>query len=204
MAHPSWNDAYAQGFLPWDTGKPDSLLVAFVKSTKLKPTRALEIGCGTGTNAIWLASKGFDVLGVDLAPLAVEQARAKAKGAKRVRFEVMDILGDAPIKPVGFVFDRGCFHVFDEAKERARFAERVASALKPGGLWLTLVGSTEVKGREMGPPRRTARDIVDAIEPELEVLELRTTEFDTQFGPMKCWTCVSRKRKFPAALATGR
>jgi SAM-dependent methyltransferase len=202
MAHPSWNDSYASGQLPWDTGKPEDLLVEFVSSGGVKPGPTLEIGAGTGTNAIWLADRGFDVLGVDLAPLAVERARAKVDGrALRCRFAALDILAAPPPGgPFQFVFDRGCFHVFDEAGERQRFAEQVAAALAPGGLWLSLIGSTEGPPREVGPPRRSAREITDAIEPVLEIVELRSAEF--RGHEAKAWFCLSRQRAVPAQPST--
>jgi SAM-dependent methyltransferase len=114
MSHPSWNDSYASGEpLPWDTGTPDPMLVEMIEADVIAPGRALEIGCGTGTNAIYLAQHGFDVLGVDISPAAVEIARVKAHGA--CRFETVDFLNDAPPDgPFQFVFDRGCFHTFDE------------------------------------------------------------------------------------------
>src|SRR5438045_7837654 len=91
MAHPSWNERYASGRLPWDTGQPDPLLTEFVTSGGVLPSRTLEIGVGTGTNAIWMAEHGFDVLGVDVSPLAVERAHAKTKGrALRCRFAASD------------------------------------------------------------------------------------------------------------------
>ncbi len=80
MPHPSWNESYASGQVPWDTGQPEPLLVEFVTARGIAPARTLEIGAGTGTNAIWLAQRGFDVLGIDVSPLAVEQARAKIEG----------------------------------------------------------------------------------------------------------------------------
>ena len=122
MPHPSWNESYASGEpLPWDTGTPDPLLVEMIESRAIAPGRTLEIGCGTGTNAIFLAQHGFDVLGVDISEVAVDKARAKAQG--RCRFEVVDFLAAAPAGgPFEFVFDRGCFHVFDDEGERARFA----------------------------------------------------------------------------------
>ena len=79
MVHPSWNESYAAGELPWDTGEPEPLLVEFVTSGRVQPTQTLEIGAGTGTNAVWLAERGFEVLGIDVAPLAVERAIAKSK-----------------------------------------------------------------------------------------------------------------------------
>src|SRR5690349_16681532 len=146
MPHPSWNESYASGNLPWDTGQPEPLLVDFITSgVVVSGQRTLEIGAGTGTNAIWLAERGFDVLGVDVSPLPVERANAKTAGrALSCRFVTLDFLAAPP--PGGrfsFVFDRGCFHVFDEPAERARFAAHVAAVLEPGGLWLSLIGSTE-------------------------------------------------------------
>jgi len=110
MPHPSWNDSYASGQLPWDTGQPEPLLVEFVTSGGVSPARTLEIGAGTGTNAIWLAERGFDLLGVDVSPLAVEQARAKLKDRDlRCRFAPLDFpSATPPDAPFRFVFDRGC------------------------------------------------------------------------------------------------
>ncbi|HUO34995.1 MAG TPA: methyltransferase domain-containing protein, partial [Candidatus Acidoferrum sp.] len=80
MPHRCWNESYASGELPWDTGEPEPLLVEFITAGRVRPTQTLEIGAGTGTNALWLAERGFDVLGIDVAPLAVERATAKLNG----------------------------------------------------------------------------------------------------------------------------
>jgi len=198
MAHPSWNESYASGQLPWDTGDPEPLLVDFVTSGGVAPGPTLEIGAGTGTNSIWMAERGFDVLGVDVAPLAIERAQGKIGGRDlRCRFAVWDILAAAPAGgPFQFVFDRGCFHVFDEADQRERFAAQVAAALAPGGMWLSLIGSTEGPPREVGMPRRSAREVATAIEPAMEIVELRSTEFGDHHA--NAWFCLSRKRTTPA------
>jgi SAM-dependent methyltransferase len=202
MPHPSWNESYASGQLPWDTGQPEPLLVEFITSDGVTPGSALEIGAGTGTNSIWMAERGFDVLGVDVAPLAVERAQAKMQGrALRCRFAASDFLSAPPPGgPFQFVFDRGCFHVFDEPWEREQFAAHVAAVLEPGGLWLSLIGSTEGPPREFGPPRRSAREVTLAIEPALEIVELRSTEFRGHNA--KAWFCLSRPRTMPAASST--
>jgi SAM-dependent methyltransferase len=194
MQPQSWNERYASGELPWDTGLPEPLLVEFVNSGSIAPERTLEIGTGTGTNAIWLAERGFDVLGVDVSSLAVERANAKMDGRDlRCRFATFDFLAaSVPDGPFHFVFDRGCFHVFDEPEERARFAAHVASVLVSGGLWLSLIGSTEGPPRDTGPPRRSALEIVIAIEPALEIVELRSAEFRSHEA--KAWFCLSRQR----------
>ena len=202
MPHPSWNESYASGDLPWDTGQPEPLLVDFVISGGIEPGRTLEIGAGTGTNSIWLAERGFDVIGVDVSPLAVERAYAKMQGRSlSCRFGTMDFLaGPPPDGPFHFVFDRGCFHVFDEQEERARFAAHVAALLAPGGLWLSLIGSTEGPPRDVGPPRRSAREVVLAIESALEIFELRSAEFSGNSA--KAWFCLSRQRTIPAQPST--
>ena len=202
MAHRCWDESYAAGALPWDTGEPEPLLVEFVAAGRVRPTRTLEIGAGTGTNALWLAERGFDVLGVDVAPLAVELATAKLNGrALRCRFAAHDFLATAPPDgPFEFVFDRGCFHVFDEPEERARFAAQVAAVLTAGGLWLSMIGSTEGAQREVGPPRRSACEVVLAIEPALEIVELRAAEFHVHGA--RAWFCLSRRRANPAQPST--
>lgn len=202
MPHPSWNESYASGQLPWDTGQPEPLLVKFIASGAVVPGPMLEIGAGTGTNSIWMAEHGFDVLGVDVAPLAIERAQAKVEGrALRCRFTVWDFLAaPPPVGPFQFVFDRGCFHVFDEPGERQRFAGHVAAALAPEGLWLSIIGSTEGPAREVGPPRRSAHDVALAIEPALEIVELRSAEFADHDA--KAWFCLARHRRTPAQLST--
>lgn len=200
--HQCWNESYASGQLPWDTGQPEPLLVEFVTSGGVAPAPTLEIGAGTGTNAIWLAEHGFDVLGIDISPLAVERAHAKMKGrALRCRFAALDFQAEPPPSgPFQFVFDRGCFHVFDEPDDRQRFAAQVAAALAPSGFWLSMIGSTEGPSREVGPPRRSAREIALAIEPVLEVVELRSAEFRGHGA--KGWFCLSRRRSIPAQPST--
>lgn len=202
MAHPSWNESYASGELPWDTGEPEPLLVEFVNAGRIQPTRTLEIGAGTGTNSIWLAERGFEVVGIDVAPRAVERATAKLNGrALPCRFAALDFLASAPEGgPFEFIFDRGCFHVFDEPEELARFAARVVASLAPGGLWLSLIGSTEGPPREVGPPRRSAREVALAIEPALEIVELRSAEFHVHGA--RAWLCLSRQRAIPAQPST--
>lgn len=205
MPDHDWNEHYASGFMPWDSDEPDPALVATVEVETILAGRTLEIGCGTGTNTLWLAAHGFDALGVDVSPLAIDRARAKmGDRASACRFEVLDFLKDPPEGPFEFVFDRGCFHVFDAPDVRARFAALVAGVLTPGGLWLSLIGSTEGAPRDTGPPRRSARDIASAVEPALEIVQLRSIHFDPHLEtPPAAWLCLSRVRAVPAQPSTG-
>ncbi len=192
-----WEQRYLDGDLPWDSGKPDVYLGQFLHASCMKPCRALEIGCGTGTNAIWLDGQGFDVVGLDLSPTAIERATAKARATgAHCQLLVADFLiGPVPEGPFHFVYDRGCFHSFGDGSNRACFAERVAEVLDSGGTWYSLIGSTDGPPRNDGPPRRSAADIIAAVEPHFEILELKSTTFDEEGHQAKrAWILVARKR----------
>lgn len=194
-----WDQHYIDGELPWDSGEPDLHLSGVVERYGISPDRALEIGCGTGTNSIWLAKQGFEVTALDVSPTAIAKAEVKIAAAKvGCRLLVGDFLtvefsGD----PFGFIYDRGCLHVFDDAQERARFAARVASLLAPQGIWHSLIGSTDGPPRDTGPPRRSAMEIVAALEPRFEILELTSTTFDrVRHNQARAWVLVARRRAF--------
>lgn len=205
MTTRDWDRHYAEGEVPWDTGEPDPHLVELVEQGVIAPGRTLEVGCGTGTNAIWLSSRGFEVYGVDVAPRAIEaaQAKARATGAS-ARFSVSDFLHDElSMGSFDFVFDRGVLHTFDDSAERERFASRVASVLGPRGQWLCLAGSTEGPPRDHGPPRRSARDLLTAVEPVLELVQLRSSTFDAELpSRAMAWVMLSRRREVPAQPST--
>ena len=99
-----WNDRYRDGNLPWDTGRPSSELQRVISQHAIQPCRALDLGCGTGTNCVWLAQQGFDVTGIDVAPLAIERAEERARAAGvNVQFVAADILNlPDPDRPFSF------------------------------------------------------------------------------------------------------
>jgi len=204
MKH-NWDEHYALGEMPWDTGEPAPELVELFEDGRLPTGRALDIGCGTGASVRYLAGQGYDAVGVDVSPLAIERAAAAAEplgGA--IDFRRLDFLVDEPpAGPFDLVFDRGCFHVFDDPGDQARFAERVAGCLASEGLWVSLLGSTEGHPRTEGPPRRSARDIVAAVEPALEIVQLRGIELDTaQPNAVSGWVLMARRRLLPAQPST--
>ena len=192
-----FRQAYKEGFTPWDIGKPDVNLVQMVTALPIRPCKALELGCGTGDNAIWLAQQGFDVVGVDASGIAIGKAREKAAAADiSCSFVLLDILkGRVEGAPFGFAFDRGCFHALPSGEDRAKFAEQVHRHLSDGGLWLSLVGNADEQRVGPGPPQRTARQIVNAVEPYFEILSLVAGHFGSnQPDPPRAWVCLMRKR----------
>jgi len=192
-----FKERYKTGDTPWDIGKPDFNLIEIVAKTPIKSCRALEIGCGTGYNSIWLAQKHFQVTGSDISEVAIERARENAlKENVECKFLVADFIRNR-IKggPFGFVFDRGCFHSFGSNKERKKFAENVAACLGKAGLWLSIIGSADDRSQGPGPPQRTAGDIVAAVEPYFEILSLTASYFGSnRTNPPRCWVCLMRKR----------
>jgi len=192
-----FNERYKTGDLPWNINRPDYNLVGIVESHPVEPCKALDIGCGTGDNVIWLAREGFDVTGVDYAETAIQQAQSKAKESKITAvFYTFDFLKNkVPGAPFGFIFDRGCFHSFDNAKERKLYARNVFKHIEKDGIWLTLTGNVDDGRLETGPPKLTARDVVTAVEPYFEILSLTSGRFDSNdTQPSKIWICLMKKR----------
>ena len=192
-----FNEHYKEGSTPWDIGKPDFNLVQTVTTTPIAPCKALDIGCGTGDNAIWLSQQNFNVIGIDISEIAIEKAREKvAKANVACAFAVLNILKThVDGAPFGFVFDRGCFHTMDSAEQRQSFAKQVQGHLEENGLWLSLIGSADEQRLTEGPPKRTARDIVSAVEPYFEILSLVSSHFETLLpAPPRAWVCLMRKR----------
>jgi 2-polyprenyl-3-methyl-5-hydroxy-6-metoxy-1,4-benzoquinol methylase len=82
---------YKAGDIPWDIGKPDFNLIQTVTKMAIKPCKALDIGCGTGDNSIWLSQNGFHVIGIDTSEIAIQKAIEKASKANvKCNFIVID------------------------------------------------------------------------------------------------------------------
>jgi len=192
-----FKERYKTGDTPWDIGKPDFNLTETLTKKPIKSCKALEIGCETGDNSVWLAQKHFQVTGTDVSEIAIEKAREKASESDvKCTFLVADFLrNQIEGAPFGFVFDRGCFHSFDSGEDRKRFAENVAACLEKNGLWLSLIGNADEQRQGPGPPQRTASDIVAAVEPYFEILSLTSSHFGSNRpDPPKCWVCLMQKR----------
>jgi len=199
-----WDARYKEGkeALPWDTGLPAPELVEFFDTLAKKPARALEIGCGTGTNAIWMAQQGVDVVATELSPTAVDTALEKQKSSgTNVQFLVSDILekSPAPASSIDFVFDRGVFHVM-APELRQKFVDRVADALADKGLWFCLAGNAdELRDPDSpGPPQLKASELIDKIEGKFEVISLERASFVLPDGkPHLAWKALFSKRAVP-------
>src|SRR4029453_9853675 len=191
-----FSDRYAQGDTPWDSGRPSTELLRVLDSGKLKGETALEIGCGTGLNAIELARRGFRVTAVDGGEQPLKIARSRAREAKiQVDFRVADVLKDDLGGPYDLLFDRGVYHVLRQIdlKGFQKFLERVTH---PGSLWLSFSGNAKEKHEDKGPPVVTEEEIRSEFSPLFEILELREFRFDLSqedFRPL-AWAVLARRK----------
>lgn len=130
---------YLRGRTPWDTNQTPPELVEFVQTWPGAPGRALDLGCGTGTNVLFLARHGWAAVGVDYVPQAIARARRKADQAGiEVPFHLGDVtrLDSLPLEPpFDLLLDLGCLHSLS-AEERQRYGAQVARLSAPGGWFL--------------------------------------------------------------------
>ncbi len=197
----TWDERYKAGkdALPWDTGIPAPELVEYFDSLNSPPKRVVEIGCGTGTNAIWMAQQGSKVIAIDISSTAIDVAQAKGKASNvDVDFRVLDILEKSPVTKasVDFVFDRGVYHVM-LPEQRQLFINRIAEVLDKNGYWLCLTGNAdEVRDPETeGPPQLKASDLVDNIEEKFELHQLERASFILPNGKSHlAWKALFRKK----------
>lgn len=192
-----FEERYKTGDTPWDHGTPDGNLIDMVIQRPIPTCKVLDVGCGTGDNAIWLAQQQFEVTACDISQTAIEKAKERASKADvHCSFIVVDFLNNSiPASNFGFVFDRGCLHSFHTNRKRKRFAKNVARILREDGLWLTLAGNADEQIREFGPPKLTAKKLLAAVEPYFEIISLASGHFGSdQSDPAKAWICLMRKR----------
>jgi ubiquinone/menaquinone biosynthesis C-methylase UbiE len=176
-----FDDAYIAGSAPWDIGHAQPPFVHLLEAGRISG-RVIELGCGTGENAIYLARAGLHVVGVDGSPEAVRQARAKVAGAGvSVTFEVGDVLDlDGEAERFDAATDSGVFHVFDD-DERPRYATSVHRVLRPGARLFILCFSEHQAG-DWGPRRVTQRELRDTFAVGWNVDSIDSAYFDVQLG----------------------
>lgn len=139
---------------PWDTGISPPELLDFIAQNPSTGSgqvrRALDLGCGTGTNALTLARAGWRVTGVDFVPRAIHTARRKAKSANLpVAFLVADVTRLPPFPaPFDLVLDIGCFHSLGERK--GDYLSQLETLLAAGGVWL-MYGFLAASPHHSGP-----------------------------------------------------
>lgn len=123
------------GTPPWDTGVSPPELLEFLNTSS--PGRALDLGCGTGTNLLTLVEFNWKVTGVDFTWLSVWQARAKLrKAGSQAQVIQGNVASELPLREkFDFILDIGCYHNLD-GEDRTRYQKNIDEWLAPGGTFL--------------------------------------------------------------------
>lgn len=172
-----WEGRYQDNLTTWDIGEPAPPLVDFLTSPQAPTSGKVFVpGCGRGHEALYLAGHGFEVLGLDFAPSAVEYCRQQARErglSDLARFEQHDLFHLPPSFNSAFDYavEHTCFCAIDPAL-RPNYAQVIHDILKPGGkLWAIFWAHN----REGGPPYRTsAPEIRNLFSPLFEIEQLET------------------------------
>jgi cyclopropane fatty-acyl-phospholipid synthase-like methyltransferase len=190
--------AYA-GQAPWDIGRPQQ---AFLDVADRITGSIFDAGCGTGDNALFFASRGRKVTGIDFLEEPIARARRKAtERGLSATFLVMDALALKDLPEVfDSVIDSGLFHVFSD-EDRKRYVEGLASVLRPGGRLFLLCFSDEEPGTQ-GPRRVSKKELHDAfaqgwaiesIEPSRYEVQPNLKDLTFSEGGPKAWFAVIRR-----------
>jgi SAM-dependent methyltransferase len=158
-----WDASYREGPAPWDIGQPQPAIVRLASERRFVGP-VLDAGCGTGENALHVASLGFVVVGVDVAETALAIARKKASDrGVEVEFAVADAFHLARLgRTFKTVLDCGLFHTFDE-HERLEYAASLASVTEQDGTLYVLCFSDE--GPDRGPHPISQAELRAAFSP---------------------------------------
>jgi ubiquinone/menaquinone biosynthesis C-methylase UbiE len=176
----SWEDAY-KTVPPWDVGHPQPAFVELVHIGELNGGKVLDVGCGTGENALYVAGNGFSVSGVDLSNRAIAAARAKATERRlNVDFRAGNALS-LSFKNGFFdnVIDSGLFHTFTD-NDRPSYAREIARVLVTRGRYFMLCFSEKEPTGWGGPRRVTREEIETTFTPLFSINYIRDTSFATR------------------------
>lgn len=155
---------YREGALPWDQPLPPPEVIDL--AARLRPGRALDLGCGMGRASIFLAQRGWQCDGVDFVPQAIAVARERAQVAgagERVRFHgapVTDLHFLAPFYDLAL--DVGCLHA-QRGDDLLAYAAEVARLLRPGARYLLFARLLSEMDADVGSPRGLAESQIRAL-----------------------------------------
>jgi len=167
------------GAAPWDIGRPQKEFVRLAKAGEIVGS-VLDVGCGTGENALFLAAQGHAVWGIDFIQVAIERAQHKATERNlNVTFLSLNALELRALeRTFDTVIDSGLFHVLND-EERPRFVTSLASVLNRHGTYFMLCFS-ELEPGSYGPRRVTQREIRNAFDRRWHINYIRPAQMESR------------------------
>jgi len=190
---------YRLGTPPWESGIPSGELIRVLDEGIVTPGTTLELGCGTGADALCLARRGFEVTAVDSSPTALERARVRSRREEvLVHFVLDDVFEFARTAgQFDLVYDAGFYHYMRRA-ELDRLLDLLWRATHPGSYYLALVGSSRERAAG-GPPRVSKRQIRDELGRLFDFVHLRPFRFESprRANGYLGWSCLMRRPELP-------
>lgn len=182
--------SYLFGFAPWDIREPQPALVDRMKRSRIPGRSVLDIGCGPGDNAIFMAQQGYEVLGIDYTGGAIRKAREKAREAGvQVRFEQRNFWDLAQEqRQWDIVVDSGLFHTL-KGEEASRYVGIVSRVCAPGGTLVLIAFSEYWKGemaamaRRFGPRPILRDEITRLFQEGWTIEDMSLIDYPTTQGP---------------------
>ena len=190
-----WDAIYREGTPAWDAGTPHAELSRVLDHYRLRPQTVLEVGCGTGADAILLARRRFEVTAVDCSPIAIERARLRAEQHDALlRFVLDDVFDFAPSAgQFDLVYDAGLYHSIRETRLE-RYLDMLWRVTRPGSHYLCLAGAPDQRVEE-GPPQVTEDEIHGELGRLFEFIHLRPTRLEGANPSERRpgWSCLMRR-----------
>ena len=185
---PDWENLYENQnveTMPWYNENFDSDLEMEIDERKIIANggkKFLDLGTGHATQAIWLAKRGFNVIGSDLAEAAISRARKIYANEKNVNFIVDDILNTKlKSNEFDYIFDRGCFHVL-LPRDRKEYINKIKKILKDNGI-LFLKCFSDKESMQEGPYKFSPDEIRDLFSESFKIDSIRETVYQGTLDP---------------------
>ncbi|NLE37160.1 MAG: class I SAM-dependent methyltransferase [Pirellulaceae bacterium] len=192
-----WDRIYREGLPSWETGKPSAELIRLFREHKPlgRLRTVLELGCGTGADAVFLAKAGLDVTAVEISPIALERARFRAREQNApIHFVLDDVFGFTEnADKFDLIHDAG-FYDFARKRNLAQFLDLLWRLTQPGSYYIALPISADDESEE-GAMGVTEHEIRLELGRLFETVELRSVRFERPNRPEGClgWSCLMRR-----------
>ncbi len=187
-----WETAYREGTPPWDAGRPHAELAHVLDEYRLNPKTVLEVGCGTGADAIVLARRRFEVTAVDCSPIAIERARLRAEQSDAVlRFVLDDVFTFArSAGQFDLVYDAGLYHSVRHTNLE-QYLDMLWRVTRPGSYYFCLAGAPAEEVEE-GPGQVTEDEMHNELGRLFEFVHLRPTRLESADPSQSYagWSCL--------------
>ena len=190
-----WDAIYRKGTPPWDSGKPHAELLRVLDEYRLQPRTVLEMGCGTGADAIVLARRRYEVTAIDCSPIAIERARLRAEQYDALLRFVLDDVYDfaATAGQFDFLYDAGLYHSIRQT-QLSNYLDVLWHVTRPGSYYLCLAGAPS-ESTEEGPPQVTEEEVRAELGRLFEFVHLRPVRLESSDPAIGYagWSCLMQR-----------